>query len=108
MKAATKLQRVSAAIAALAVTLSLVWSIAGYAYPDAPAAWFALPAARVYLPSARQRVGGPQHWGVHPVDGDPGEVISGPGFRAGQVSEAVRACDDCWDCHLADARGREL
>jgi len=42
MKAATKLQRASAAIAALAVTLSIVWSIAGYAYPDAPAAWFDL------------------------------------------------------------------
>jgi hypothetical protein len=35
----TKLQRVSAAIAAAAVTLSIVWGIAGYAYPDAPAAW---------------------------------------------------------------------
>ena len=39
---ASKLQRVSAAIAAIAVTLSIVWSIAGYAYPDAPAAWFDL------------------------------------------------------------------
>ena len=39
---ATKLQRACAAIAALAVTLSIVWSIAGYAYPDAPAAWFDL------------------------------------------------------------------
>jgi hypothetical protein len=39
---ATKLQRVCAAIAALTVTLSIVWSIAGYAYPDMPAAWFDL------------------------------------------------------------------
>jgi len=39
MKAVSKLQRISAAIAAAAVTLSIVWGIAGYAYPDAPAAW---------------------------------------------------------------------
>jgi hypothetical protein len=39
---ASKLQRMSAAIAAVAVTLSIVWSIAGYAYPDSPAAWFDL------------------------------------------------------------------
>ena len=39
---ATKLQRAFAAIAAVTVTLSIVWSMAGYAYPDAPAAWFDL------------------------------------------------------------------
>jgi hypothetical protein len=44
---ATKLQRMTAAVAAIAVTLSIVWSIAGYAYPDAPVAWFDLLARTV-------------------------------------------------------------
>jgi hypothetical protein len=39
---ATRLQRMTAAVAAVAVTLSIVWSIAGYAYPDSPVAWFDL------------------------------------------------------------------
>ena len=47
---ATKLQRVSAAITALAVTLSIVWSIAGYAYPDSPVAWFDLFARTPHQP----------------------------------------------------------
>jgi hypothetical protein len=34
MKTAGKLQRVSAAIAAVAVSFSIVWAISGYAYPD--------------------------------------------------------------------------
>ena len=47
---ATKLQRVTAAVAAIAVTLSIVWSIAGYAYPDAPVAWFDLLARTAHQP----------------------------------------------------------
>jgi len=47
---ATKLQRVTAAVAAIAVTLSIVWSIAGYAYPDAPVAWFDLFARTAHQP----------------------------------------------------------
>ena len=47
---ATKLQRVTAAVTALAVTLSIVWSIAGYAYPDSPVAWFDLLARTAHLP----------------------------------------------------------
>jgi hypothetical protein len=38
MKSST-IQQVSAAIAAMAVTLSIVWAISGYAYPEAPSAW---------------------------------------------------------------------
>ena len=34
MKTAGKLQRVTAAIAAVAVSFSIVWGIAAYAYPD--------------------------------------------------------------------------
>ncbi|HYL23434.1 MAG TPA: hypothetical protein VEV21_03485 [Burkholderiales bacterium] len=34
MKTAGKFQRVSATIAALAMTFSIVWGISGYAYPD--------------------------------------------------------------------------
>jgi hypothetical protein len=47
---ATKLQRACAAIAALTVTLSIVWSVAGYAYPDAPVAWFDLFARTAHQP----------------------------------------------------------
>jgi hypothetical protein len=36
MRTATRLQRLSAAIAAVLATLSIVWGISGYAYPDAP------------------------------------------------------------------------
>jgi hypothetical protein len=50
MKTVSKLQRVSAAIAALAVSLSIVWSIAGYAYPEAPAAWFGQMAKKTSQP----------------------------------------------------------
>jgi hypothetical protein len=50
MKAVSKLQRVSAAIAALAVSLSIVWSIAGYAYPEAPGAWFGQMAKKTSQP----------------------------------------------------------
>jgi hypothetical protein len=45
---ATRLQRTTAAVAAVAVTLSIVWSIAGYAYPDSPVAWFDLLARTVH------------------------------------------------------------
>jgi hypothetical protein len=34
MKTAGKFQRVSAAVAALAMTFLIVWGISGYAYPD--------------------------------------------------------------------------
>jgi hypothetical protein len=34
MKTGDKLQRVTAAIAAVAVSFSIVWGISGYAYPD--------------------------------------------------------------------------
>ena len=47
---ATKLQRMTAAVAALAVTLTIVWSIAGYAYPDSPVAWFDLLARTPHQP----------------------------------------------------------
>lgn len=47
---ATKIQRMTAAITAFAVTLSIVWSIAGYAYPDSPVAWFDLLARSVHQP----------------------------------------------------------
>jgi hypothetical protein len=47
---ATKLQRMTAAVAAIAVTLSIVWSIAGYAYPDSPVAWFDLLARTAHQP----------------------------------------------------------
>jgi hypothetical protein len=40
MKQASKLERVSAAIAAVAVSVSIVWAISGYAYPEAPSALF--------------------------------------------------------------------
>ena len=39
MKTATRIQRLGAAIAAVAMTLSIVWMISGYAYPQMPAAW---------------------------------------------------------------------
>lgn len=39
MKTAGKLQRVSAAMAAVAVSFSIVWAISGYAYPDVAPAW---------------------------------------------------------------------
>ena len=51
MKSASRLQRASAAIAAVAVSLSIVWSIAGYAYPDAPSAWFGQMAKKTSVPS---------------------------------------------------------
>jgi hypothetical protein len=51
MKSASKFQRVSAAVAAVAVSLSIVWSIAGYAYPDAPSSWFGQVAKKTSLPS---------------------------------------------------------
>ena len=47
---ATKLQRMTAAVMAIAVTLSVVWSIAGYAYPDSPVAWFDLLARIAHQP----------------------------------------------------------
>lgn len=47
---ASKIQRVTAALAAIAVTLSIVWSIAGYAYPDSPVAWFDLLARGTHQP----------------------------------------------------------
>ena len=51
MKSASRLQRASAAIAAVAVSLSIVWSIAGYAYPDAPSAGFGQMAKKTSVPS---------------------------------------------------------
>jgi hypothetical protein len=36
----------SAAIAAVAMSLTIVWAISGYAYPEAPAAWFGEIAAK--------------------------------------------------------------
>ena len=51
MKHATKLERLSAAIAAVAVSLSIVWAISGYAYPEAPAAWLDQMAKKMSQPS---------------------------------------------------------
>jgi hypothetical protein len=51
MKQATKLERVSAAIAAVAVSLSIVWAISGYAYPEASASWLDLMAKKMLQPS---------------------------------------------------------
>lgn len=51
MKQATKLERVSAAIAAVAVSLSIVWAISGYAYPEASATWLDLMAKKMSQPS---------------------------------------------------------
>ena len=51
MKQATKFERVSAAIAAIAVSLSIVWAIAGYAYPEAPTAWLDQMAKKMSQPS---------------------------------------------------------
>jgi hypothetical protein len=50
-KAKSTIQRVSAAIAATAVTLSIVWSIAGYAYPELPASWLGQMATKAPLKS---------------------------------------------------------
>jgi len=51
MKQATKLERVSAAIAALTVSLSIVWAISGYAYPEAPASLLDQIAKKMSQPS---------------------------------------------------------
>jgi hypothetical protein len=51
MKQATKLERVSAAIAAVAVSVSIVWAISGYAYPEAPSALLDQIAKKMSLPS---------------------------------------------------------
>ena len=51
MRTATKLQRLSAAIAAVAMSLTIVWAISGYAYPEASAAWFGEIAKMVSLPT---------------------------------------------------------
>ena len=34
MESASKLQKLSAALASVAVTFTIVWAVAGYAYPD--------------------------------------------------------------------------
>ena len=39
MKTSSKSERIIAGLAAFAITLSVVWAIAGYAYPQAPS-WF--------------------------------------------------------------------
>jgi hypothetical protein len=47
MKTSSKLERVIASIAASAITLSVVWTIAGYAYPQAPSPFGQLAKASV-------------------------------------------------------------
>ena len=51
MKQATKLERVSAAIAAVAVSVSIVWAISGYAYPEVPSAVLDQIAKKMSQPS---------------------------------------------------------
>ncbi|HYR32963.1 MAG TPA: hypothetical protein VEQ87_01605 [Burkholderiales bacterium] len=48
----TKLERLSAAVAAAAMTLTIVWTISGYAYPESPSAWLGELAKRIAVQSA--------------------------------------------------------
>jgi hypothetical protein len=50
-KARSTIERVSAAIAATAITLSIVGSIAGYAYPELPTSWQGQMATKAPLKS---------------------------------------------------------
>ena len=51
MKNASKLQRLSAALASVAVTFTIVWAIAGYAYPDLPSLGLGQLAKKTTSPS---------------------------------------------------------
>ncbi len=51
MKSAGKLQRVTAAIAAVAVSFSIVWGISGYAYPDLSSASLGRLAKETVVPA---------------------------------------------------------
>ena len=51
MKSASKLQKLSAALASVAVTFTIVWAVAGYAYPDLPAFGLGELAKKTTLPS---------------------------------------------------------
>jgi hypothetical protein len=48
----TKFQRLSAAVAAAAMTLTIVWGISGYAYPESPSAWLGEIAKHISAQSA--------------------------------------------------------
>jgi len=45
-------ERLSAAVAAAAMTLTIVWTISGYAYPESPSAWLGELAKRIAVQSA--------------------------------------------------------
>jgi hypothetical protein len=51
MAVASKVERVSAAVVALAITSSIVWAISGYAYPGSPSSWLGQVAIKAPLQS---------------------------------------------------------
>jgi hypothetical protein len=52
MKKTTKFERLSAGVAAVVMTVSIVWAISGYAYPGSPSAWLGQVAKRISVQSS--------------------------------------------------------